>query len=303
MSPELAGGPPAAAPPEPARVEIVALAGLPEIVPGDDLPTLVGDALERTAGVLPIRPGDVLVVTQKVVSKAEGAVVDLRTVEPRPEAVEWARRLGPRRAPDRGRPAGGAPRRPDGARRPDHGDAPRVRVREQRRGRLERRARVRRRRHAAPARSGRIGAANPRGAARRGTGTTSRSSSATASAGPGAGASSTSRWACRGSCRSRTCAAGPMRTGGSCAPRCARGRRARLGRGARPGQGGGRPVVLVRGAQPPPGEGSVREQGLIPAEMDCSASRGAPGRGCQADDGTHTPASAALAPGRATLAP
>jgi coenzyme F420-0:L-glutamate ligase/coenzyme F420-1:gamma-L-glutamate ligase len=32
----------------------------------------------------------VLVVTQKVVSKAEGAVVDLRTVEPRPEAVAWA---------------------------------------------------------------------------------------------------------------------------------------------------------------------------------------------------------------------
>ncbi len=31
-----------------------------------------------------------LVVTQKVVSKAEGAVVDLRTVEPRPEAIAWA---------------------------------------------------------------------------------------------------------------------------------------------------------------------------------------------------------------------
>ena len=33
-----------------------------------------------------------LVVTQKVVSKAEGAVVDLRTVEPRPEAIAWAER-------------------------------------------------------------------------------------------------------------------------------------------------------------------------------------------------------------------
>ena len=33
-----------------------------------------------------------LVVTQKVVSKAEGAIVDLRTIEPRPEAVEFGRR-------------------------------------------------------------------------------------------------------------------------------------------------------------------------------------------------------------------
>jgi coenzyme F420-0:L-glutamate ligase/coenzyme F420-1:gamma-L-glutamate ligase len=38
------------------------------------------------------RATDVLVVTQKVVSKAEGRLVDLRTVEPRPAAVEFARR-------------------------------------------------------------------------------------------------------------------------------------------------------------------------------------------------------------------
>jgi coenzyme F420-0:L-glutamate ligase / coenzyme F420-1:gamma-L-glutamate ligase len=75
---------------EPGRVEVIALAGLPEVRPGDDLARLVGDALEATPGVLPLEPGDVLVVTQKVVSKAEGAVVDLRTVDPRPEAVAWA---------------------------------------------------------------------------------------------------------------------------------------------------------------------------------------------------------------------
>lgn len=74
------------------RVEAIALAGIPEVRPGDDLAALIGDALEATAGVLPLRPDDVLVVTQKVVSKAEGAVVDLRTVEPRPEAVEFATR-------------------------------------------------------------------------------------------------------------------------------------------------------------------------------------------------------------------
>lgn len=78
----------------PARLEIVALAGIPEVRPGDDLASLVGDALERTEGALPLRADDVLVVTQKVVSKAEGAFVDLAAIEPRPEAVAYAARWG-----------------------------------------------------------------------------------------------------------------------------------------------------------------------------------------------------------------
>jgi coenzyme F420-0:L-glutamate ligase/coenzyme F420-1:gamma-L-glutamate ligase len=72
------------------RVEVVALDGIPEIRPGDDLGALVGDAIAASTGLLPLRPDDVLVVTQKAVSKAEGAIVDLTTVEPRPEAVEFA---------------------------------------------------------------------------------------------------------------------------------------------------------------------------------------------------------------------
>jgi coenzyme F420-0:L-glutamate ligase/coenzyme F420-1:gamma-L-glutamate ligase len=75
---------------EPSRVEVIALAGLPEIRPGDDLEAMIGDALDSTPGALPTEPGDVLVVTQKVVSKAEGAVVDLRTVTPSARAMEWA---------------------------------------------------------------------------------------------------------------------------------------------------------------------------------------------------------------------
>lgn len=78
--------------PGPVRLEVIALDGIPEIRPGDDLADLVGDALERTAGALPLRPDDVIVVTQKVVSKAEGAFVDLATIEPRPEAVAYAAR-------------------------------------------------------------------------------------------------------------------------------------------------------------------------------------------------------------------
>jgi coenzyme F420-0:L-glutamate ligase/coenzyme F420-1:gamma-L-glutamate ligase len=74
------------------RVEAVAIEGLDEIVPGDDLRALIADALAASTGVLPLRDDDVLVVTQKVVSKAEGAIVDLTTIEPRPVAVEFARR-------------------------------------------------------------------------------------------------------------------------------------------------------------------------------------------------------------------
>ena len=72
-------------------IRVVALDGIPEIREGDDLGVIIGNALQRTAGVLPLTREDVLVVTQKVVSKAEGAVVDLTTVEPRREAIKFAR--------------------------------------------------------------------------------------------------------------------------------------------------------------------------------------------------------------------
>ena len=74
------------------RVEAIALLGIPEIAAGDDLAARIGDAIEATPGVLPLRSDDVVVVTQKVVSKAEGATVDLTTIEPRPEAVAFAER-------------------------------------------------------------------------------------------------------------------------------------------------------------------------------------------------------------------
>lgn len=77
---------------EPSHLEVIALEGIPEIQAGDDLPQIVLDALEATPGALPARDDDVLVVTQKVVSKAEGAIADLTAIEPRPEAVEFAKR-------------------------------------------------------------------------------------------------------------------------------------------------------------------------------------------------------------------
>jgi len=74
------------------RLEILALAGIPEVAVGDDLSAILVAALGQTPGALPPQDRDVLVVTQKIVSKAEGAVVDLTTIEPRPEAIAFAER-------------------------------------------------------------------------------------------------------------------------------------------------------------------------------------------------------------------
>jgi coenzyme F420-0:L-glutamate ligase/coenzyme F420-1:gamma-L-glutamate ligase len=74
-------------------VAVIALDGIPEIRIRDDLGALIGDALERTPDALPLRDDDVLVVTQKVVSKAEGAVIDLTGIVPGQDAVEFAERF------------------------------------------------------------------------------------------------------------------------------------------------------------------------------------------------------------------
>jgi coenzyme F420-0:L-glutamate ligase/coenzyme F420-1:gamma-L-glutamate ligase len=80
-------------PTDPPPIEIFAIAGIPEVRIRDDLGAIIGDAIERTDGVLPLTDADVLVVTQKVVSKAEGAVIDLTGVAPGIEATEFARRF------------------------------------------------------------------------------------------------------------------------------------------------------------------------------------------------------------------
>jgi coenzyme F420-0:L-glutamate ligase / coenzyme F420-1:gamma-L-glutamate ligase len=74
----------------PLAVTLHALAGLPLIEPGDDLAALIGEAL-RANGV-GLQNGDILVVAQKIVSKAEGRYVALADVEPSPRAREIAER-------------------------------------------------------------------------------------------------------------------------------------------------------------------------------------------------------------------
>ena len=74
------------------EVRVLGITGMPEVAPGDDIAALVIDAAAAQGTAL--LDGDVLVVTQKIVSKAEGRLVELKTVEPSEMAREYARRWG-----------------------------------------------------------------------------------------------------------------------------------------------------------------------------------------------------------------
>ncbi|MHB8412633.1 MAG: coenzyme F420-0:L-glutamate ligase [Candidatus Acidiferrales bacterium] len=72
----------------PQSIQIIPLIGLPEIAPGDGLVELIAKAARKWK--LRIETGDVFVVAQKIVSKSEGQIVPLDSVEPSARAVRWA---------------------------------------------------------------------------------------------------------------------------------------------------------------------------------------------------------------------
>ena len=72
----------------PPTIRIIGIEGLPEIQAGDDLGALITEAATRQK--TPPESGDVLIVTQKIVSKAEGRILSLSQVNPSPLAVEIA---------------------------------------------------------------------------------------------------------------------------------------------------------------------------------------------------------------------
>ena len=74
------------------QISITGIIGIPEIQVSDDLPALILAGCEATG--MRLQQGDVLVVTQKIVSKAEGCLVDLREVEPSPFARQYAEKWG-----------------------------------------------------------------------------------------------------------------------------------------------------------------------------------------------------------------
>ncbi|MGI9504901.1 MAG: coenzyme F420-0:L-glutamate ligase [Geminicoccaceae bacterium] len=71
---------------------LLALPGIPSIEEGDDLGLILGDALDALE--IPVRSSDVLVVTHKIISKADGRIVDLNTIEPSSAAEELALATG-----------------------------------------------------------------------------------------------------------------------------------------------------------------------------------------------------------------
>ena len=73
------------------EIRIFGIEGLPEIHPGDDVPALLFARLSSARFSFML--GDICVVTQKIVSKAEGSLVDLRTITPSPFARNLADRI------------------------------------------------------------------------------------------------------------------------------------------------------------------------------------------------------------------
>jgi coenzyme F420-0:L-glutamate ligase/coenzyme F420-1:gamma-L-glutamate ligase len=73
-----------------ARLEVSGVGGLPEIQPGDDLAAqIVAVSLANGEALI---DHDIVVITSKIVSKAEGCSVELAEIEPSPFAVSWAQR-------------------------------------------------------------------------------------------------------------------------------------------------------------------------------------------------------------------
>jgi coenzyme F420-0:L-glutamate ligase/coenzyme F420-1:gamma-L-glutamate ligase len=73
------------------RLEALSVPGLPLVGRGDDVPALVVRAL--AAASLSVADGDVIVVTSKVLSRAEGRFVELSRIDPSPRAIDLARKV------------------------------------------------------------------------------------------------------------------------------------------------------------------------------------------------------------------
>ena len=75
-----------------AELRMIGLPRIPEVVPGGKLSDLIAQSLDRAK--LALEPGDIFVVTHKIVSKSEGRLVALSTVEPSAMAAAWATQYG-----------------------------------------------------------------------------------------------------------------------------------------------------------------------------------------------------------------
>lgn len=76
----------------PHQLLLAALPGIPAVQPGDHIPSLLSAAIDQAGYAL--QDGDILVIAQKIISKAEGRQVLLSAVSPSPRAVEVAQVTG-----------------------------------------------------------------------------------------------------------------------------------------------------------------------------------------------------------------
>jgi coenzyme F420-0:L-glutamate ligase/coenzyme F420-1:gamma-L-glutamate ligase len=73
-------------------ITLTAIPGIPHLCKGDDLAGILADAL--MASDLEPESGDILVITHKIISKAEGRYVSLKDVRPSPQAIDLAAKTG-----------------------------------------------------------------------------------------------------------------------------------------------------------------------------------------------------------------
>jgi len=76
------------------EIRAIPIEGMDEVGAGDELSELILQAIGAKRQKLRFRPGDILVVTHKIVSKAEGQVVTLSSVKPSAATQRWAKKFG-----------------------------------------------------------------------------------------------------------------------------------------------------------------------------------------------------------------
>jgi len=74
------------------KIELIGLSSIPEVKVGDDVAKLIYDAALREG--VGIRDGDIIVVTHKIISKANGLIVDLKNITPSEKAIEIGEMTG-----------------------------------------------------------------------------------------------------------------------------------------------------------------------------------------------------------------
>jgi len=74
------------------KIEIIGIDNIPEIKPNDNLPEIILEALEKSN--IEIKDKDILVISQKIVSKSENRIIKLSNIIPSEEAINIARITG-----------------------------------------------------------------------------------------------------------------------------------------------------------------------------------------------------------------